>query len=206
MSSSKPVNSDKLMSEGIAVINSLKNLGLLDAVLERAEQAHQPARAASSAGGGMSDACKRRLSHSDDDEITEAAIRCEVEEAMMEHAIAQFNGDQSPIAPGSSSFSVVSEPSGYPQQQLPPGFNSLAEWGKTLCELPKVKKMYLSYAELYQKAQKGDTEIAQYLVWCKDYRGTSARTIDFGKYISAMDESTGPKTYYPGSHYVRRLK
>ena len=206
MSSSKPVNSDKIMSEGIAVVNSLKNLGLLDAVLERAERAHQPSRAASSAGGGMSDACKRRLSHPADDDLAEAAIRCEVEEALIDRAIAKFNGDQSPIAPRSGSFSVVSEPDVTSHVQLPPGFNSLTEWGTTLCELPKVKELYLSYAETYDKAHKGDAAMAGYVVWCRNYRGTSARTVDFGKYLTAMDELTGPKTYYPGSTYVRRLK
>ena len=191
------------MSEGIAAIQALKNVGLLDAVLERVNPSNV---AASSNSGGMSDASKRRISHPDEDFIAEAAIRHDVEEAMMERAIARFNGDQSPIVPGASSFTVVSESNGYPPEQLPPDMDSLSEWGRTICELPKVKALKMSYAELFSKAEDGDTAMANYLDWIRNYRGPSVRTVDFGKYLVAMDELSGPKTYFPGSHFVRRLK
>ena len=207
MSSSKPVNSDRIMSEGIAAIQALKNVGLLDAVLERVNPSNV---AASSNAGGMSDASKRRISHPDEDFITEAAIRHDVEEAMMERAIARFNGDQSPIAPEATSFTVVSESSAWipaePMGQLPSDMDSLSEWGRTICELPKVKALKMSYAELLSKAEDGDTAMANYLDWVRTYRGPSVRTIGFGKYLVAMDELSGPKTYFPGSHFVRRLK
>ena len=203
MPSSKPVNADRIMSEGVAAIHALKNLGLLDAVLERV---NQPNVAASSTSGSMNYTSKRRLTSPDEEFLTEEAIRYDVEEAMVERAIARFNGDQSPIAPGSGSFSVVSDASGYPQGQLPPEIDSLSEWGRTFCDLPKVKHLNMSYAELVSKAENGDAEMAQYLGWVRTYRGPSVRTIDFGKYLVAMDELSGPKTYFPGSHYVRRLK
>ena len=203
MASSKPVNADKIMSEGVAAIHALKNLGLLDAVLERVNQPNAPA---SSAGGTMSDACKRRITGPEEELLIEAAIQDDYEEAMVERAIAKFNGDQSPIVPGSGSFTVVSESDGYPQGKLPPGFDSLAAWGRTICDLPKVRHLEMSYAELHSAGENGNAMIASYCEWIRTYNGTSARAIDFRKYLAAVNELSGPRNYFPGTQIVRRLK
>ena len=202
MASSKPVNADKIMSEGVAAIHALKNLGLLDAVLERVNQPNVPA---SSAGGTMSDACKRRITGPEAELLIEAAIQDDYEEAMVERAIAKFNGDQSPLCLDLP-FTVVSESDGYPRSKLPPGFDSLAAWGRTICDLPQVRQLEMSYAELHSAGENCDAKIASYCEWIRTYNGTSGCAIDFRKYLAAVDELRGPRNYFPGTQIVRRLK
>ena len=90
---------------------------------------------------------------------------------------------------------------------LPDGVSSLEEWGRTICELPKVKELNSSYRELVKISDSGDTKMASYLNWVSNYKGPSSRTMDFKKYLLACSAyESQPKTYFPGSMEIRRLK
>ena len=105
-------------------------------------------------------------------------------------------------------FRLETKESGYSSKVfLPVGADSLEEWGRTICELPKVKEMSCSYHELTLQAEKGDIQMSKYLSWIRTYKGPSSRTVDFENYLLAYDScASESKTYFPGTMEVRRLK
>ena len=81
------------------------------------------------------------------------------------------------------------------------------EWGRTVCELPEVKDLSRSYHELRLDSENGDVQLSKYLSWIRAYKGPSSRTFGFKKYLLAWDACAAePKTYFPGTMEVRRLK
>ena len=90
---------------------------------------------------------------------------------------------------------------------LPEGVESLEEWGRTICALPKVKDLAASYQELLNLSDSGDTKMASYLNWIRNYKGPSSRTLDLKKYLLACSAcEPQPKAYFPGTMEIRRLK
>ena len=102
---------------------------------------------------------------------------------------------QAPVAPAAAAGNV----------QLPTGVNSVTQWGNTLCVLPKVAALKLSYSELVLRAVE-DKEVRSYLDnFVRKYQGTSARVKDLRLYLEAS-QGAGPVLYYEGSSEVRRFK
>ena len=102
---------------------------------------------------------------------------------------------QAPVAPAAVAGNV----------QLPAGVNSVTQWGNTLCVLPKVAALKLSYSELVLRAVE-DKEVRSYLDnFVRKYQGTSARVKDLRLYLEAS-QGVGPVLYYEGSSEVRRFK
>lgn len=153
----------------------------------------------SASAGSMSDASKRRL-HS--------MGELEDEEFQMIPDAAPPSKKQTPILPGEQNkMNTLSTGT------LPSGITSLSHWGKTVCELPKVAHLELSYEEMVDKA-KGDTMIADYLKWAFTAGVKSEKVADLQAYLKARNWN--PKTNeadkgqseltYPGTAYVRRMK
>ena len=142
------------------------------------------------------------------------------------------------VEPSDDGFSVISEPaekkkyvpeqepmplsrpmssaaSGYVEETnaLPVGIQSLTQWGKTVCELPKVTRLEKSYDELMEQAR-NDKEMASYLSWVYKSKITSKKADDLRAYLEARHwnprthkvESPQQMMYYAGSTMVRRLK
>ncbi|CAE7581948.1 GIP, partial [Symbiodinium necroappetens] len=127
----------------------------------------------------MTDASKRRLDDSD----------------FSDFELADFHCSQAPVAPTSAPYPT----------QFPEGVTSLAQWGQTLCTLPKVVSLKLSYTELVELS-KSDREIHSYLnVFILSFTGNSAKVKDLQKYLVASGYKV-PATYYEGSKEVRVFK
>ena len=61
---------------------------------------------------------------------------------------------------------------------LPKGVLSDEEWGLTLCELPAVASLEMSYEQLRDRARAGDTKLRGYLSWlCGTYGPAGIRQI-----------------------------
>ncbi len=152
------------------------------------------------AAGSMTDACKR-LRESDEDSFRDLRDELELEtgefidvEAMREAFRLEKRESQKPVVPKS----VKPVP-------LPPGILNLDQWGKCLCELPKVKHLKASYAELA-----ADPEWNSYMQWVLDHgHDMGARCLDFQNYLKATKWSKplpkGQMTY-AGSSHVRHFK
>ena len=89
----------------------------------------------------------------------------------------------------------------------PEGVNSLEEWGRTICKLPKMAKKQLSYRELANEGHVNQ-ETYNYLtkfVMC--HNGPSGKVSDFKQYLEAIDfENESPLTYAPSKMSGRTLK
>ena len=59
-------------------------------------------------------------------------------------------------------------------------------WGNSVCQMPKVAELKLSYLELIQLAST-DTEIKEYLMWVKNRYGTENTGNAKGKITPAVD-------------------
>lgn len=128
----------------------------------------------------MTDASKRRFDDSDFSDFELADFRC----------------SQAPVAPTTTPYQTT---------QFPDGVTSLAQWGQTLCTLPKVVGLKLSYAELVELS-KSDREIFSYLnVFILSFTGNSAKVKDLQKYLVASGYKP-PAPYYEGSKEVRVFK
>lgn len=108
---------------------------------------------------------------------------------------------QPPMRPSSSGggYTTTSEPTA-----LPKGITSVEQWGKTLCQLPKVAKLHLSYAELVTLAQT-DKEINTYLGdYILNHKTSSLKVADFKQYLQYIGFGKDQKTYIPGSSTIER--
>ena len=143
--------------------------------------------------GAMTDGAKRRCPESSN--ISE--------EEEFQHVAS--SEEMPPSLPGSelrpTVFHLETKQSGYSSKVfLPVGVDSLEEWGRTICELPKVKGMSCSYHELTLQAEKGDVQMSKYLSWIRTYKGPSSQTLDFKNYLLAYDSSASePKTNLEGN-------
>ena len=78
---------------------------------------------------------------------------------------------------------------------LPKGVHSDEEWGSTLCELPAVKSLELSYDQIRERARNGDTKLRGYISWlCGTYGNAGIKQLqtqgfcrsqgfDYGAYL-----------------------
>ena len=196
---SKSAAPEEKQTQTMELLRELQRWGMLDSMVStvRQEATQMPV-------GAMTDGSKRRLSES---------VNWEEEEDF--HHVAA-DGEMPPFIPGGGppvgSVPAVFHVGGYesgqsPKISLPDGVSSLEDWGRTVCELPKVRELSCSYKELMMKAEEGDTQMSKYLSWIRSYKGPSSRTVDFKNYLLAVDSCAAePKTYFPGTMEVRRLK
>ena len=78
----------------------------------------------------------------------------------------------------------------------------MEQWGKTLCQLPKVAKLHLCYAELVTLAQT-DKEINTYLGdYILNHKTSSLKVADLTQYLQYFGKDQ--KTYIPGSSTIER--
>ena len=92
---------------------------------------------------------------------------------------------------------------------LPEGVSSLAEWGRTVCELPKYRAMNWTYSEMCKSS---DPEVRDYLGWISDHAHKAGRVKDLSLYLKATNwnpsrrgtTKTGMKI--PGTSEARRLR
>ena len=175
------------------------------AVLSRARQAgvFSQAGVSSSATGSMSDASKRLRDQWDifQDEQWEPVSYCEPEKGLVQERFDQSKvSDQKPIPVKTGSPSDKLE--------LPPGISCVADWSSTICRLPKVQKLNMSYAELV-----ASREHQSYLVWVQQHgKGRGGRFEDLSKYLDAIKfaDSKGyskdPQQTFPDSLEKREKK
>ena len=147
--------------------------------------------------GTMADSSKRLR----DDEIASF-------DASLEDETWDLPGDMDPLSSSALETQQVLSPmlSSTQKIALPPGISSVKEWGKTLCELPAVARLKLSYEALSQEESQMD-----YLLWIlKQGASKGPRVHDLGQYLQAIKFTekcnglaTGPP--YPGSNVVRKF-
>ena len=142
--------------------------------------------------GSMSDASKR-LREQYEEELLADGYQCvPMSDCKIPEEIYK-DASQAPIAPGVQQ-----------QIKLPPGVTSLEDWGKTICQLPKVESLGLSYAELVKDAKTH----GNYLSWILNHGANRAgkledlylylRAVQYGRVTSAQ--------VYPGTQEVRQKK
>jgi hypothetical protein len=106
--------------------------------------------------------------------------------------------------PGSVGSASSGTPAGF--GQLPSGILSLAMWGKTVCELPKVKHLDMSYEEL---AMSTEAPIIKYLKWITGQgksKTAGALVVDLASFLKAWKESTSPASPSTLGQLSRRFK
>lgn len=120
-------------------------------------------------GGAMNDSSKRRLTATGSDEAAESPTNSE---GGTKFVMVQM--PEPPWAGGKAS-----------KIDLPSGVDSLEEWSRTVCELPKVAALKMTYAQLQADAEKGNQDVKNYLIFVLGYNGSSERTKDFAAYLRA---------------------
>lgn len=217
MSNRKAAKTDEdQLSNGVAVIQSLLQSGKLQEALR--EVAKTQGSASGSEPSSMTDACKRRL---DPDEASEAGSFEHIDLDFVQEFTNRFGIDpmlaaihdpprtfprQAPVMPSSTGAGYAPGPLN--DGELPVGIPSIGQWGKNLCELPKVVKEFKgphAYEDLVEMA-KTQTPVRNYLHWSLTYNGSSTRTKDLANYLRAVGFVDANPTYYPGSSEVRRFK
>ena len=90
---------------------------------------------------------------------------------------------------------------------IPPDNADLVDWSTTVCELPKVLALHLSYAELV-----ADPEHMDYLIWVKSHGvKKGGRFEDLSLFLHAVGYSKerffpSANNVYPGTNLVRKKK
>ena len=108
---------------------------------------------------------------------------------------------QGPILPSAGSAEAVNK-----SDVLPPGVDSLEQWGKTICTLPKVASRRCTYQKLIDEAGRvGDTKV--YLAWVHCNAHKSAKAADFKNYMEAVnyDPCKTVGVNYPGTSAIREF-
>jgi hypothetical protein len=87
---------------------------------------------------------------------------------------------------------------------------SMADWGKTICDLPKVARRNLTYDEMIKEAATDDP-MKEYLMWILHTGIKSPKVDELSKYLNAGGWSSSKDKYatpmtYPGTSMVRRMK
>ena len=91
--------------------------------------------------------------------------------------------------------------------KIPPNEKYMEDWSTTLCELPKVVHLGMSYAELI-----ADPEFMDYLIWVRTHGvKKGGRFEDFSLFLQAVDytkERVCPNSHqtFPGSNQIRKKK
>ena len=200
MSMSKGAYPENKQSQAMELLREMKRTGMLDSMVQTIQQESQlPV-------GAMTDGSKRRLSERsvlDDEDFQHVSSSEEMIPSLADLGGPYPTDQQRPVK-----YQIGVEDQRQPcEVSLPDGVSSLEEWGRTICELPKVKELNSSYRELLNISDGGDTKMASYLNWVRNYKGPSSRTMDFKKYLLACSAcESQPKTYFPGSMEIRRLK
>ena len=172
---------------------STKELKAAQETIDRANRAGVLDAAPSSSGyGGMSDATKR-LREPEDWEVEEwEAIAYQEQKALAEE---RFQTDKS-----SSQMPVLKkDPKAFTMVTFPPGIDSMEDWSTTICRLPKVSKMNLTYAEMTETLS-----LESYLTWVQQHGiGKGGRFEDLAQYLNAIDfhgkkNSTDRSKTFPG--------
>eukprot|EP00438_Fugacium_kawagutii_P014963 Skav234165 [mRNA] locus=scaffold572:163472:164041:+ [translate_table: standard] len=121
--------------------------------------------------GSMTDASKRRCGAMDNESencgytLVDLHPNSKVEKLM-------HNKSQKPLPPTKGSKTT-----------LPPGISSVENWGTTICQLPKVKALNLSYAELVNDP----ANHADYVKWVWDNgRSKGPSVADFFGHLQAI--------------------
>ena len=169
------------------LLDRAKDEGRLNEVMEILERSFGAQTQASSGRGyqAMTDASKRRRNPESEDDVDGSG---------------EFDLVQPPVLQGGTSSKKARH-----DVNLPEGIPSLAKWGDTLCTLPKVAALQLSYSELADRADH-DPNIMGYIeAFVLKYRGTSAKVLDLRRYLEATRYSTGC-IYYEGTGEVRKFK
>ena len=190
------------MCEGIGSSSQICHLENKTVTLEEARQAQlilQRFEAAQVLGGGapsgsvgygsgsMHDGSKRLRECEDWEAVTYECSQPKNEEQTHEMG-------QQPISPSDEKKTV--------QEPLPPGITSLRDWGLTICRLPKVANLDLTYDELV--SQPGRTS---YLMWIKNHgigQGSFRRLCTILESLDHMCKD--PKSCYPGTSELREKK
>eukprot|EP00435_Cladocopium_sp_Y103_P015305 s272_g3.t1 len=200
MSLSKSTNAELKREQCLMFLREMKQAGMLEDLMKVVR--HESSCQMSS--GSMTDAAKRRCP----DETTSHDFE-------LLHDSIESSLDSSPVGAPSLSLPVpprsiatpINNSAGSIDTALPDGVSSMEEWGRTVCELPKVKDLGLSYRELASRAEAGDNEMAKYLNWIRGFNGSSVRTRDFKRFLLCDDAlKSSPRVYFPGTNEIRRVK
>ncbi len=180
----------------VKLLRALREAGQLEHLLEMASRVPMPP---SSSGGAMHDGSKRRLVAEDVCSVSSFEVLDEVDP----EDLYPKTSLQMPVKPG------------YPKTKIhqwtedcPPGIESMVKWGRTLCDLPKVRKMGKSYLELVTASDQDD-DIKQYLEWALDHPHVSPKVKDLHDYLIAIEfgkRTTTGVVFFPGGKDVRRFK
>ena len=91
---------------------------------------------------------------------------------------------------------------------LPPGISSIAEWGATICTLPKVKGRKIRYQEMLDESRSSKA-MSEYLQWIKTSGVKSAKVDDLKAFMSAAgfnpESVSGGHITYPGTTIQREF-
>eukprot|EP00435_Cladocopium_sp_Y103_P053751 s999_g17.t1 len=191
MASVRPKMSPEEITE---LVKHLHNIGQLEDVLQEARHGVPVI------GESMNDSSKRRLFAEDDDGFE--YIPGDGYEG------PTWRKRQQPIVPKSSSGSGAAE---VPMGSKVPGVElSVADWGKTICDLPKVARRQMSYDEMVREAA-SEESMKEYLTWIMNTGIKSAKVDDLRGYLKAVGWSSSKDKYatemtYPGTSMVRRMK
>ena len=88
--------------------------------------------------------------------------------------------------------------------KLPSGIKDVTQWGKTLCELQRVKAENKTYVEIAE-----DSAWASYVTWIVQHgKGKGARCEDFRNFLIYAKYAQGRdhNLTFPGSNEVRRFR
>ena len=195
MSLSKGASADLKREQCLIFLREMKQAGMLEDLMNVVRNESSGYMSA----GSMTDAAKRR---------------CPDETALQDFEFLQdpvLSAEEAcsaslPVVPKSLA-SPIRKPATAHEIELPEGISTYEEWGRTICDLPKVKDMCMTYRELMANANSGDQEMAKYLSWVKAFNGSSARTNDFKRFLLADDAiSATPRVYFPGTAEIRPVK
>lgn len=153
-------------------------------IFSRAQKAGVKSRQETSQGyAAMSDGSKRLrdrdLKDAALDESWEAVTYAEPEPAL--HQVR--------LDPGvpSSQIPLKPEKDGHKKVNLPAGIMSLSDWSSTICRLPKVSKLNLTYDDLVN-----DKSYESYLLWVQAHgKGKNGKFGDFAAYLEAIRYAEG---------------
>ena len=177
-------------TQQLQFLQSLKDAGRLDALLSELQEVPTSSMAS------MHDGAKRRMFSPSSEEFD-----------LVEHEslgrVPLKSPYQAPVAPKASSAAPR------PGEGLPKDLPTVAEWGRTICDLPKYKSKNWCYSEMVSMAT-SNGQIRSYLGWVTRNGHVSPKVQDFANYLNAIawveaEEEEG-KAYFPGTCDVRRLK
>ena len=164
------------------------------AIMSRAHQSGVKSRSDVTQGYvAMNDSAKRLRDQRDIelDEAWEPVHYSEEHQPLEKERLGgHMSHDQKPVIPEKMDKSKIC---------FPAGVTRLKDWGSTVCRLPKVSKLGLSYQELTSK-----TEYQSYLIWVQAHgKDRDGRFGDFAAYLSAIDyagsvnQTTDPTESFP---------